>query len=129
MTLIRKIGNDVRRDVLVADLVMTLYCLYLIVADSSTLWVGFVFGFTPYGARMLMKASEFYHLCFIHKAMIIHIVLVEMCVMWQAEVGFGDLLPYFRWVMFLIGLGLWSQLGVRQLKLYRIWKRMRLERR
>lgn len=124
MTIIRDIEKDVKRDVLLSDMAMTLYCLYLIIADSSTMWIGFIFGFTPWGIKMLLKASRFFHLCFIHKAMIIHILMVYICIMYHAEIGFGERLGLFRWLMFLTGMSLWTKLGIQQIKVYALWRRL-----
>lgn len=123
MSLIRRIEREVRRDVLLADLFMTLYCLYLIITDSATLWIGFVFGFTPMGCAMLVNASRLFKLCLTHKLMILHINMVSACVIYQAEVGFGDWLPFMRSLMFSIGLLLWIRLIYQNIKIYPQWRR------
>lgn len=111
ITLIKSIGRSVRIDVIIADICMTLYCLYLIITDSSNVAPAFLFGFTPFGVRMLLKASQFYGLCYIHKAMIIHSLCVSFCCAYQAGVGFGSALYVMRWIMFSSGLTLLLQLS------------------
>lgn len=126
MTLIRTIGRCVRMDVIIADVCMTVYCLFLIITDTSNVAPAFLFGFTPFGVRMLIKASEFYGLCYIHKAMILHSLSVAFCCAYHAGVGFGNALYPMRWIMFITGLILIAILSYNQLTQYLVWRKKQM---
>lgn len=123
LNLIHAIGKCVRMDVIVADMCMTVYCLFLIITDSSNVAPAFLFGFTPFGVRMLLKASKFYGLCYIHKAMIIHSLAVAFCCAYQSGIGFGGALYPMRWMMFITGLILILHLLCSQIKKYLLWRK------
>lgn len=104
--LIKHIESEVKLIVVITDLMMTLYVLWLIGTNTSTWIPGVLFGFTPLGAYELLRAGKLFHLCTTYKLMILHILAVYGCCVYQAQYGFGETLPYFRASMFLIGLGL-----------------------
>lgn len=123
VNLLRSIGRSVRIDVIIADFCMTAYCLLLIIFDSSNVAPAFLFGFTPFGVRMLYKASKFYGLCYIHKAMILHSLCVSFCCAYHAGIGFGRALYPMRWIMFLSGLVLIIVLSYNQFIQYLAWRK------
>ena len=55
---------------------MTLYVLWLIITNDSSWIPGILFGFTPFGAWMLLEANRLFGFCLTHKLMIYHIFLV-----------------------------------------------------
>lgn len=85
--------------------------------------MGFLFGFTPFGVTMLLKASDLYGLCNIHKWMIAHVLAVSCCMMFEYEVGFGCMLRPMRALMFALGLALIIKLSLSSAKAYKTWKR------
>lgn len=110
LTLIKYIGNRIQKGVILTDLAMTLYVLWLIITNDSSWIPGILFGFTPFGAWMLLEANRLFGFCLIHRLMIYHIFLVYMCCVYQAYIGFGDLLYPARWIMFISGLFLFIRL-------------------
>ena len=58
---------------------MTLYVLWLIITNDSSWIPGILFGFTPFGAWMLLEANRLFGFCLTHRLMIYHIFLVYMC--------------------------------------------------
>ena len=101
--LVKKIGLEIKIGVVLMDLLMTLYVLWLIITDTSTWIVGALLGFTPFGAYELLRADKLFGFCIVHKLMIWHTVAVYCCCVFEAKVGFSDILPYARWTMFLSG--------------------------
>lgn len=113
--LIKQIEAEVKIIVVITDLLMTLYVLWLILTNTSTWIPGVLFGFTPLGAYELLRAGKLFHLCTTYKLMILHILLVYGCCVYQAQYGFGETLPYFRASMFLIGLVLITSIIIKLL--------------
>lgn len=103
VSLLRQIEKEIKLGVIIIDIFMTLYVLWLILTNTSTWLVGVVFGYTPLGVFWLFKASKLFNLCYIHKSMLMHTTLVYGCCVWQAQYGFGDYLYIARWTMFLTG--------------------------
>lgn len=104
LTLIKQIEFEVKTMVVLIDVLMTLYVLWLIITNTSTWIPGAIFGFTPFGAYELIRAGKLFHLCTAYKLMVTHTVAVYCCCIFQAEYGFGITLSYFRWIMFISGL-------------------------
>lgn len=101
--LIKNIETEVKVIVVLTDVIMTLYVLWLIITDTSTWILGAIFGFTTLGAYELFRAGKLFHLCKTYKCMIIHSLLVYCCCIYQAEIGFGNQLSIMRWIMFISG--------------------------
>ena len=102
-SLIKKIGREVKCSVILTDVVMTLYVLWLIITNTTHWLLGVLFGWTPLGTLMLFRANKLFNLCLTHKLMIIHSFLVYMCCVYQAYYGFGNLLYPMRIIMFTSG--------------------------
>lgn len=115
------VGVCIRRDVILCEVAMTTYVLYLIITNNSNVWVGSIFGFSPWGVNMLFLASRIYGLCRLHKMMIIHISAVTGCIILHYEIGWGELLPIMRWLMFSSGAFLMGLLAKQEIKKYRVW--------
>lgn len=113
--LLKKIGRQIKWGVVGTDLSMTLYVLWLIITNDSTWVIGILFGFTPFGAYELYKASDLFGLCIYHKLMLLHTVLVYGCCVYQAYYGFGEYLYIMRWIMFLFGFLLIIFVAIRSL--------------
>lgn len=101
--LLKKISLEIKIGVVLMDILMTLYVLWLIITNTSTWLVGALLGFTPFGAYELLRADKLFGFCIVHKLMIWHIVAVYCCCIFQAKIGFGVALPYARWIMFISG--------------------------
>ncbi len=102
--LIKDIETEVKLIVILTDVIMTLYILWLIITNISTWIPGAIFGFTPLGAYELFRAGKLFHLCKTYKFMIIHSLLIYCCCIYQAEVGFSNILGTMRWIMFISGI-------------------------
>ena len=110
--LIKKIAKEVQYSVILTDLIMTVYVLWLILTNTSHWLPGILFGLTPYGTWLLLRANRLFHLCKIHRLMLIHSFIIYGCCVYQAYFGFGDFLYPARWVMFVSGLGLFIHLVI-----------------
>lgn len=106
LSILKELQLEIKYGIILTDLLMTLYVLWLIITNKSTWLAGAVLGFTPYGAYLLLRADKLYDLCICHKLMIIHIMCVYACCIYQAEYGFGDYLPVMRWILFIIGVNI-----------------------
>uniref|UniRef100_A0AAU8MGB4 Uncharacterized protein n=1 Tax=Geladintestivirus 1 TaxID=3233133 RepID=A0AAU8MGB4_9CAUD len=104
LSLLKQIQQELKYGIIISDLLMTLYVLWLIITDNSTWLIGILLGFTPYGTYMLFRADKLYDLCICHKLMIAHIVIVYSCCLFQAKCGFGEYLPIARWLAFISGI-------------------------
>lgn len=102
--LIKNIETEVKFIVVLADVIMTLYVLWLIITNTSTCILGFIFGFTPLGAYELFRAGKLFHFCKTYKLMIIHSLSIYCCCIYQAEIGFSNQLVTMRWIMFISGI-------------------------
>lgn len=112
--LLKKIMKEVQYSVVLSDGLMTLYVLWLIVTDTAHWLSGVIFGVTPWGLWLILRANKLFHLCIIHRMMIVHTFLVYLCCVYQAYFGFGELLYPMRWTMLLIGVGLNAQLAYKR---------------
>lgn len=101
--LIKNIETEVKLVVVLTDVIMTLYVLWLIITNTSTWILGVIFGFTPLGAYELFKAGKLFNLCKTYKCMIIHSLFIYCCCIYQAKIGFGNQLNIMRWIMFISG--------------------------
>lgn len=102
--LIKNIETEVKFIVVLTDVIMTFYVLWLIITNTS-IWIpGAIFGFTPLGAYELFRAGKLFHLCKTYKLMIIHSLLIYCCCIYQAEIGFSNQLAPMRWIMFISGI-------------------------
>lgn len=117
------VQNDVRKDIVIQEVTMTAYCLWLILTDNRCIWLGFLFGIGPYSLKKTLKACRIFNLCLVHKMMVCHVFAVFCCIVYEYEIGFGKALPYARGIMFGIGVVLIFQLCVIQCKRYQEWKR------
>lgn len=113
-TLLRRIGKEVQYSVIGTDVVMTIYVLWLIITNTAHWIPGVLFSWTPIGAWLLLRANRLFHLCVLHKLMLIHSFLVYCCCVYQAQFGFGILLYPMRWLMFISGVLLIIQLIFKQ---------------
>ena len=102
--LIKNIETEVKFIVVLTDVIMTFYVLWLIITNTSTWIPGTIFGFTPLGAYELFRAGKLFHLCKTYKLMIIHSLLIYCCCIYQAEIGFSNQLIHMRWIMFISGI-------------------------
>ena len=64
-SLLKKIGEEIKYSVVITDLIMTLYCLWLIVTNTSSWIPGALFGYTPFGIWLLLKANKLFKFCLI----------------------------------------------------------------
>ena len=103
LTILKHIETEIKLIVVITDLFMTLYVLWLIITNTSTWIPGALFGLTPFGAYELLKAGTLFKLCRTYHLMIYHICAVYCCCLYQAQYGFGDYLSIFRWSMFISG--------------------------
>lgn len=101
--LIKTIETEVKFIVVLTDVIMTFYVLWLIITNTSTWILGAIFGFTPLGAYELFRAGKLFHLCKTYKCMIIHSLFVYCCCIYQAKIGFENQLSAMRWIMFISG--------------------------
>lgn len=102
--LLKKISLEIKIGVVLMDILMTLYVLWLIITNTSTWIIGALLGFTPFGAYELLRADKLFGFCIVHKLMIWHIVAVYCCSIFQAKIGFNVALPYVRCIMFISGI-------------------------
>lgn len=102
--LLKKIEREIKLGVIITDLIMTIYVMWLIVTNNSTWIIGVLFGFTPFGAFEILRANKLFNFCLTHKLMLIHTVAVYICCVFQAQIGFGEYLPIARWIMFTSGI-------------------------
>lgn len=114
--LIKQIAKEVQYSVILTDFIMTMYVLWLIITNTSHWLPGILFGFTPYGVWLLHRANKLFHLCLIHRLMLIHSFIIYICCVYQAYFGFGIMLYPMRWCMFLLGLSVILALIVQQVK-------------
>lgn len=103
LSILRQIELEIKIGIIIIDIIMTLYVLWLIITNSSTWLVGVLFGFTPFGVFELIRAGKLFNLCICHKLMLFHIMAVYCCCIYQAYIGFGDTLAIMRWITFIIG--------------------------
>lgn len=113
--LIKKIEKEVKYSVVITDLIMTIYVLWLIITSTSHWLPGILFGLTPYGTWLLFRANRLFHLCILHRLMLVHSFIVYGCCVYQAYFGFGELLYPARWIMFSSGFLLFLQLVIGRL--------------
>ena len=114
--LINKIGKEIKYSVVFTDIMLTIYVLWLILTDTAHWLPGALLGYTPIGLQLLLKSNKIFHLCIVHRAMLIHSFLVYCCCVYQAYYGFGAILYPIRWVMFISDLCLIIQLIIKQCK-------------
>lgn len=114
--LINKIGKEIKYSIVFTDIMLTIYVLWLILTDTAHWLPGALLGYTPIGLQLLLKSNKIFHLCIVHRAMLIHSFLVYCCCVYQAYYGFDDMLYPIRWVMFISGLCLIIQLIIKQCK-------------
>lgn len=114
LLLLRAMSKEIKIGVIATDILLTIYVLWLIITNTSTALVGELFGYTPFGLYLLLRANKVFGLCMLHKAMLAHSGAVFLCCVIQSEIGFGDMLSMFRWLMFLWGLFLIIVLFVKQ---------------
>ena len=117
-SLLKKIGEEIKYSVVITDLIMTLYCLWLIITNTSSWIPGALFGYTPFVILLLLKANKLFKFCLIHRLMLLHTGAVYCCCMYQAYYGFEEYLGLFRQIMFLSGLYLIVSLIVKRCKCY-----------
>lgn len=103
-TLIKKIGDEVKVGVILTDLILTVYVLWLILTNTSHWIPGVLFGYTPLGVWLLLRANRLFHFCLLHRLMLWHSTAIYVCCVYQAYYGFGPWLWFFRWFMFISGL-------------------------
>lgn len=108
--LLKEISLKVKYSVVITDMILTIYVLWLIATDTAHWLPGMLFGYTPVGAYLLLRANKLFHLCLTHKLMIIHSFVVYLCCVYQAYYRFGIMLYPMRWLMFISGLYLILQL-------------------
>lgn len=116
VTLLKRIGKEVQYSVIITDILLTIYVLWLIVTDTAHWLPGVIFGVTPWGLILLLRANKLFHLCFVHKIMLLHSFAVYLCCVFQAYFGFGILLHPMRYLMFTLGVLLTIQLIVQRCK-------------
>ena len=56
-SLIKKIGREVKCSVILTDVIMTLYVLWLIITNTAHWLPGVLFSWTPLGTLMLFRAK------------------------------------------------------------------------
>lgn len=117
-SLLKKMGKEIKYSVVIIDLIMTMYCLWLIITNTSSWILGILFGYTPVGIWLLLKADKLFNFCLTHRLMLLHTSAVYFCCLYQAYWGFGEYLGLFRWIMFLSGLYLIVSLIVKRYKCY-----------
>lgn len=100
ISLLKEIGGQLQRGIVITDLFVTLYVLWLIITNTSHWIPGAIFGFTPFGVWILLKANKLFGFCLTHKLMIWHTFAVYCCCIYQAYIGFNILLYPMRWIMF-----------------------------
>ena len=61
--------------------------MWLIITNDSSWIPGILFGFTPFGAWMLLEANRLFGFCLTHRLMIYHISLVYMLIR-EIDCGF-----------------------------------------
>ena len=115
--LLRRIELEIKYGVVITDVIMTLYVLWLVLTNKSTWIIGVLFGFTPFGVIEILRASKLFHLCVCHKLMLIHTLAVYLCCLYQAYYDFGDILPLIRYIMLFTGLTLMLCIIIRIIKL------------
>lgn len=118
LKLLRQIELEIKIGIIVIDVMMTLYVLWLIITNSSTWLIGILFGFTPFGVFELIRASKLFNLCICHKLMLYHIIAVYCCCIYQAYICFGTTLAIMRWIMFIIGFVLFLLVLFKKSKCY-----------
>lgn len=104
LSLLKSLGNEIKIGIIISDIIMTIYVLWLICTNQSSWIPGAIFGYTPFGVWLLYRANKLYSLCLIHKLMMFHTFAIFICCMIQAYVGFGDYLYIMRWMMFITGM-------------------------
>lgn len=117
--ILKSISKEIQYSVIITDIILTLYVLWLIITNTAYWLPGVLFGLTPYGTWLLLKANKVFHLCLTHKLMLIHGFLIYVCCIYQAYFGFGILLYPMRSIMFILGLLLFIKLMVQQVKKYK----------
>lgn len=100
---LKDIRDRIQKGIIITDIIMTLYVFWLIVTNTSSWIPGILFGFTPFGVWLLWEANKLFGFCLTQKLMLVHIVAVYMCCVYQAYIGFGDILYPMRWIMFISG--------------------------
>lgn len=115
LTLLKEIGKEVQYSVILTDIILTVYVLWLIITNTAHWLPGVLFSWTPIGAWLLLRANKLFHLCIIHRMMLIHSFLVYCCCVYQAKFGFGIMLYPMRWIMFILGVSLIIQLIIQQI--------------
>lgn len=104
LELLKEISKEVKYSVVLTDVILTLYVLWLIITNTSHWLPGVLFSWTPIGTWLLLRANKLFQLCLIHRLMIFHSFIVYLCCVYQVQYGFGILLYPMRWLMFLSGL-------------------------
>lgn len=112
--LLKRIAKEVQYSVIITDIIMTIYVLWLIITNRSDWLPGLLFSWTPIGSWLLFRANKLFHLCLTHKLMLIHSSLIYFCCIYQAYIGFGLILYPMRWLMFVSGIILMIRLIIQQ---------------
>lgn len=103
-SLIKTIANEVKVGVIITDIILTMYVLWLIVTNTSHWIPGVIFGYSLLGIWLLLRANKLFHLCLLHKLMLWHSTAIYACCIYQAYYSFGEYLSLFRWTMFISGI-------------------------
>lgn len=122
-TLIKKIGKEVQYSVIITDIILTMYVLWLIVSNTAHWLPGVLFSWTPAGTWLLLRANRLFNFCTLHRLMIYHSFIVYACCVFQAQYGFGIFLYPMRWLMFITGLYLIIWLIILQCRKWYIRKK------
>lgn len=90
---------------------MTIHCGLLLIGINLNL-ANFFAGGSIYTTALLLIMSYVFKFCWIHKAFIIYTLLIDICIQIQVYIGFGPLLIPARMAAFIIGVSLFTILGV-----------------
>ncbi len=110
---LRRCVRAVRRLPAVMCLVMTAHCALLLLGVSLPL-AEYACGMSFLTCWLLMAFSRALRFCVLHRALIVHTMLVSACISFERIVGFGPALRPARVVMLAVGVSLLTAAAIRK---------------
>lgn len=76
----------------------------LLLLGETPMLMHFLFGYSLIGGMLLWVASDVMRFCIAHKMLNSYVVITELCIKIQAQIGFGPILTPMRWIILILGI-------------------------
>lgn len=87
--------------------------VFLLITNSAMLLADWTFSLPIIPAVTAMIWSKAFGFCIMHRLFIAYICAISYCIKFEQAIGFGSLLLFSRWFMFIIGVILFIWLCIR----------------